>query len=402
MKGDRSTPVKMGRYKKRTVANEDTNSYRTICHLSHIATYTNTTTTLLAIMKLSRCLTLLAALLPITLAAPTASSARRQVAADNDYNSRFLVYALSLEQLAVSFYDSSLSLLSADDFRSAGHPDSVRRGYEQVLKSAKAHSDYLVGEITNLGHPDYTAGCDYAFPVKTPEDFINMSEAIQALAVSTYVGALDRSQSNIYTTAFGKMLGVEARYASWISTAVKYQDLADISFEYPSSMNDTWTIAGLYVTGCPPGIAPEDIFPAGLVDWPVLTLPDTVYPGQSISISFPNTLYTPDDTLFAGFRTGMDTDMYPLVGNADGSFSVTVPQNVDGKGAVWLSIVKGDGSSVRDDNMVAGPALLMMAPSQERDGAERDGAERDGAEIDADGAERDGAESALGKNTWSW
>ncbi|KAF6745865.1 ferritin-like domain-containing protein [Ephemerocybe angulata] len=360
-------------------------------------------------MKLSRCLTLLAALLPITLAAPAPSSARRQVAADNDYStststhsstviltfslptvSRFLVYALSLEQLAVSFYHSSLSLLSADDFRAAGHPDSVRRGYEQVLKSAKAHSDYLVGEITNLGHADSTAGCDYAFPVKTTEDFINMSEAIQALAVSTYVGALDRSQSDTYTTVFGGMLGVEARYANWISTAVKYQDLADMSFEYPSSMNDTWTIAGLYVTGCPPGIAPEDIFPAGLVDWPVLTLPDTVYPGQSISISFPNTLYTEQDTLYAGFRTGMDTDMYPLVGNDDGSFSVTVPQNVDGKGAVWLSVVKGDGLSVRDDNMVAGPALLMMAAGQEMDGAERDG------------AERDGAESAVNKNAWSW
>ncbi|KAF6745847.1 ferritin-like domain-containing protein [Ephemerocybe angulata] len=182
-------------------------------------------------MKLSRCLTLLAALLPITLAAPTASSARRQDGATNDSNSRVLVDALSLEQLAVSFYDSSLALLSADDFRAAGYADSVRQGYEQVLKSAKAHSDYLVGEMTNLGHADAAVGCDYTFPVKTTEDFINMSEAIQAHAVSTYAGALDRSQSDTYTTVLGEMLGDETRYATWISTAVKHQDLADTSFE---------------------------------------------------------------------------------------------------------------------------------------------------------------------------
>lgn len=225
----------MGCYKKRT-ANEDTNSYRIICHLSHIATYT-TITTLLPIMKLSRCLTLLAAVLPITLAAPAPSSAPRQVAADNDYNSRVLGDALSLEQLSVSFYDSSLALLSADDFRAAGYADSVRQGYEEVLKSAKAHSDYLVGEMTDLGHADATVGnCDYTFPVKTTEDFINMSEELQAFAVKTYAGALDRSQeSDTYTTAFGNMLDDETRYATWISTAVKNQDSADTSFESPLS-----------------------------------------------------------------------------------------------------------------------------------------------------------------------
>ncbi|KAF5311324.1 hypothetical protein D9611_012548 [Ephemerocybe angulata] len=313
-------------------------------------------------MKLSSCLTLLAALLPFTLAAPTVSSARRDAASD-DYNSRFLVYALSLEQLVFAFYDSSLSLLSADDFRAAGHPDYVRRGYEQILKTYQAHSDYLVNEITNLGDPDASGHCDYAFPVKSTEDFINMSEAMQALAVSAYAGALEHSHSDKYTTAFGEML-----------------DLADMSFESPLKLNDTWTIAGGYVTSCPPGTVPDDIFPKGLNDWPILTVPDTVRPGESISISFPNTLYTAEDTLFAGFMTGMNTESYPLIGNADGSFSVTVPQSIVGKGAVWLYVIKGDGSSVRDDKMVAGPALLMMAANQEKGGAE----------------------SALKNNTWSW
>ncbi|KAF6742944.1 ferritin-like domain-containing protein [Ephemerocybe angulata] len=186
-------------------------------------------------MKLSRCLTLLAALLPITLAAPTASSARRQDGATNDSNSRVLGDALSVEQLAVSFYDSSLALLSADDFRAAGYADSVRQGYEQVLQSAKAHSDYLVGEMTNLGHADAAVGCDYTFPVKTTEDFINMSENLQALAVSTYAGARDRSQSDTYKSDFGEMLGDETRYASWISTAVKHQDLPADNTSFDSS-----------------------------------------------------------------------------------------------------------------------------------------------------------------------
>ncbi|KAF5311330.1 hypothetical protein D9611_012565 [Ephemerocybe angulata] len=202
-------------------------------------------------MKLSRCLTLLAALLPITLAAPTASGARRQDGAtiDNDSNSRVLGDALSLEQLAVSFYDSSLALLSADDFRAAGYADSVRQGYEQVLESAKAHSDYLVGEMTNLGHADAAVGnCDYTFPVKTTEDFINMSEAIQAHAVSTYTGALDRSQSNTYTTVFGKMLGDETRYATWISTAVKHQGLAD-NTSFDSSPLSSRQVTPTGVTG---------------------------------------------------------------------------------------------------------------------------------------------------------
>ncbi|KAF6746375.1 ferritin-like domain-containing protein [Ephemerocybe angulata] len=214
-------------------------------------------------MKLSRCLTLLAALLPITLAAPTAStSARRQDGATKDSNSRVLGDALSLEQLAVSFYDSSLALLSADDFRAAGYADSVRQGYEQVLKSAKAHSDYLVGEMTNLGHADDAAvGCDYTFPVKTTEDFINMSEELQALAVKTYTGALDRSQSDTYTTAFGKMLDDETRYATWISTAAKQQDLADTSFDSSplSSRQDTPTTVPGFVIVNDCGCVPVDL-----------------------------------------------------------------------------------------------------------------------------------------------
>ncbi|KAF6745873.1 ferritin-like domain-containing protein [Ephemerocybe angulata] len=199
-------------------------------------------------MKLSRCLTILAALLPITLAAPTASG-RRQDGATNDSSSRVLGDALSVEQLAVSFYDSSLALLSADDFRAAGYADGVRQGYEQVLESAKAHSDYLVGEITNLGHADAAVGCDYTFPVKTTEDFVNMSEKLQALAVSTYAGGRDRSQSDTYTTAFGKMLDDETRYASWISTAVKHEDSADTSFKSPLSSRQGFpdTVNGIVV-----------------------------------------------------------------------------------------------------------------------------------------------------------
>ncbi|KAF6755798.1 ferritin-like domain-containing protein [Ephemerocybe angulata] len=295
-------------------------------------------------------------------------TSRAVLNATDDYNGRLLTFALSLEEFALAFYNSSLSQFSPGHFNSDGYAAHVRRGYERIQATTQAHVDYLTSELTSLGDLDALGSCDYGFPINSTRQFIDMSEAIHALAVSTYTGTLQHIHTSKYKRAFGSMLGLEARYATWISTTVKNQDLWNSPFESPLTLNDTWTVAGLYVTSCPPGTNPTEIFPQNLVDWPVLTIPHTVNPGDSISLSFNDTLHTvtPGKPLHAAFLVGSGAITAPLTTGING-YSVTVPQSLGGRGAVWVKVIQGGSLEITDSNMVAGPALMIM-PSQDRTG----------------------------------
>ncbi|KAF6744801.1 hypothetical protein DFP72DRAFT_1093177 [Ephemerocybe angulata] len=100
----------------------------------------------------------------------------------------------------------------------------------------QSHVDHLVGEISNIGNPDATGKCDYGFHVKTTEQFVDMSEAIQALTVSAHVNALDHSHTDLM------------RPGSALRSSIKL----------PLTMNYTWTITGFYVTSCPKEISREE------------------------------------------------------------------------------------------------------------------------------------------------
>lgn len=282
-----------------------------------------------------------------------------------DYDSRVLTFALSLEQLVNSFYNTSLDQLSYNDFRAAGYPDAVRMGYERISASTQGHVDWLVQEISGLGNAFATGSCTYGFPVNTVQDFVDLSEAFQALAVSTYTGAAHRVQTERYSTAFASMLGVEARFSNWISTSVKQQDLWGAAFENPGSFNTTWTIAGQYVTGCPAGVDPEDILPHNLVNFPKIeTLPTDIIPGDLVNFTFDETSVTDGSDLYAAFEAGLGYTIVPVRrASDDDGYIVQIPEGLGGMGAVWMYILTSGGDVpevATDDNIAAGPALIMF------------------------------------------
>jgi hypothetical protein len=84
--------------------------------------------------------------------------------------------------------------------------------------------------------------------------------------------------------------------------------------------------------------------------FPSLTVTNTPAPGAPITFSFNNTMHD-GATLYAAFFSGLNTRFAEL----DSSMSTTVPDELIG--TVYV-VISTNGTSVSDDNTVAGPAIL--------------------------------------------
>lgn len=282
---------------------------------------------------------------------------------DDDY--RILNFALSLEHLLDAFYTSGLSRVDEGAFASAGFErDRVRQGYLQIQTNGRRHIDNLLGEIARSNIKPIGA-CNYAFPFANAREFVDLSEAIQSLAVTTYATSLSRIGDQ-FARVLGAHLGVESRQSAWLSSFAKRDDLWDTSFETPTHLNYTWSIARLFVINCPPSNS-EETLPAKLKNYPVLTLNDIVHPGDRTPLVFDPALVHDGRYLFAGLLSGKDTAFVPIETDGDGRHFIRVPKDMRNKGPVWICIVQGsDGhapAGVTDENTVAGPAIVMFTSS---------------------------------------
>ncbi|KAJ2921297.1 hypothetical protein H1R20_g15802, partial [Candolleomyces eurysporus] len=333
---------------------------------------------------------------------------------------RVLNFALTLEHLAESFYNTSLSRLSQEDFRNAGYPDWVRGRYLQIKDHEQTHVRFLHNAIRGSGAAPVER-CEYRFPDCDVKQFIELSVAIETVASSAYNGALSHLHNGEYIAVFGSMMGVEARRAAWINSAVKKQNPWNTAFETPITFNQAWSIAKNFISSCPfneegssswsssssasssssssssgsgsgsgSGVAwsssessassqsssssssSSALLPEGLRAFPPLHLPGLVEAGTKIEISFQSTDFNREESIFAAFIIGTGT-FIERVGVSDSAASegvvrgyVKVPKELKAKGAVYFTIVRGstrDEKEVRvvgDENMVAGPALVMF------------------------------------------
>ena len=238
-------------------------------------------------------------------------------------------------------------------------------------------------------------------PLDTVEDFVDLSEAIAALSVSTYTGMIRAltakvrrtfspsaraglSPTQAYTGLLSGILAVEGRHSAWISSSLKGGSPWNSPFEVrkghmdffillrpfcqtPTTLNHTWSIARVYVTSCPPGNDPEAVLPPNLLNFPILEIASRVEAGQRISIHFTDDLYVHGLPLFAAFLLGTREALVPIEIDSNGDRWLNVPQDLTAMGAVWILIIqdfaKGGVLTVTDSNTVAGPALVYFPKS---------------------------------------
>ncbi|TEB37024.1 hypothetical protein FA13DRAFT_1787294 [Coprinellus micaceus] len=294
---------------------------------------------------------------------PSFAPQTRPVASDRTEDLKVLNFALSLENLVSAFLSVGLGRFSEDDFLNAGYPRSARDLYAGILVNERAHIHSLLS-IVQPSEVRVIGTCDYGFPIDTVEDFVDLSEAIAALAVSTYTGMISTLTTKAYVSLLSGILAVEGRHSAWISSSLRSGSPWNGPFETPTTFNHTWSIARVYVSSCPPGNDPEAVLPPNLLNFPILEITSHVEAGQRISIHFTDDLYVQGLPLFAAFLIGNRNALVPVEVDSNGDRWLNIPQDLTAMGAVWILIVQdftqGGLLPVTDANTVAGPALVYF------------------------------------------
>jgi bacterioferritin (cytochrome b1) len=175
----------------------------------------------------------------------------------NDLN--VLNYALRLENLESAFYSQGLATFASKDFLASVAVQrlggtkiaaSLYTYLTQVGQHEQDHVTKLVQTITAMGGTPQPIDC-YNFGFKTPDDFLQIAQALENTGVQAYDGAIAMLQNANLQTAAATIATVEARHAA-------YFNLINLALPFPAPFDTTQTMqqvlatAGQFMTtGCP-------------------------------------------------------------------------------------------------------------------------------------------------------
>ncbi|KAG5642793.1 hypothetical protein DXG03_002098 [Asterophora parasitica] len=260
---------------------------------------------------------------------------------EKKYYIEILNFALTLEHLEDAFYHQGLEKYRQQDFIDAGHAEWTRGRYEQIAAHERTHGEFISSALTAAG-ARAVEPCEYEFPDYDVDSFIDVSFALESVGTSAYNGAAAFISNKAYLTVAASILGVEARQAAWINSAVRKSNGWNTAFETPLDMNQVYTMASQFIKSCPSSNPPL----------PVKAFPKLVIPiageGQRVKLSFDAQC---QGRLFVAFLSGTGTVFVEL----DEDRQVRFPTGLIG---VVFVIITSDGGKVSDETTVAGPAMV--------------------------------------------
>ncbi|KAJ6620553.1 ferritin-like domain-containing protein [Mycena sp. CBHHK59/15] len=265
--------------------------------------------------------------------------------ADMIDDATILNFALTLEHLENAFYAGALAKFDDKAFKKAGLPSWTRGRFAQIAAHEAAHVAFLSSALgANATQP-----CNYSFPYTDPKSFAALSQALEGVGVSAYIGAAQFITNKDYLTAAASVLATEARHASWVAAAVnKYAGWSG-ALDVPLGLNQVYTLAAAFITSCPttnPAL-PVKAFPTLTVTTPRYA------PGTEIALA-----YTPaanGTALGVAYYTGLRVEYSALT--ADGR--TTIPRDL--RGQVYAVVTSAaNGTMPSDGAILAGPAILLL------------------------------------------
>lgn len=258
-----------------------------------------------------------------------------------------LEFALILEHLEDTFYSEALQKFDNATFTNAGYP-GVYSILQQVAADEHAHVEFLTAGLKAAGVANPPQACTYNFPYTDVHSFLALSQVVEGLGVSAYLGAAGDISNPDYVTAAGSILTVEARHNTFVRLLNNYQPFQ--AFDTPLSASAVVGVASGLFKECPEGSAPT------IAPYPALTLNSTTYSiGSKIEVSLANaSAVNTDQTLYCGFASGLESAFSEWSNG-----SCTIPsQNVTDNSQVYAFLTTGP--SLDANTTVAGPAVLEL------------------------------------------
>ncbi|GAA6063867.1 hypothetical protein JCM10212_003603 [Sporobolomyces blumeae] len=259
-----------------------------------------------------------------------------------------LQFALILEHLEDTFYSEALSKFSQADFEAAGY-SGVYPVLEQVAADEAAHVAFLTAGLKAAGATPVSA-CNYTFPYTDVASFLALSQVIEGVGVSAYLGAAGDISSSEYLTDAASILTVEARHNSFIRLLNQYTPNPQ-PMDTPLSASNVVGIVTPFFTSCPKGSGPTIPAPPSIT-----VTPQAATLGGTINVKFANeSAVDMSQTLYCGFASGIQAAFTKL---ENGSCQVPT-QNIT-TGQTYVLITKGP--SLLDASEVAGAGIIDTTP----------------------------------------
>ncbi|KAJ7598974.1 ferritin-like domain-containing protein [Mycena floridula] len=258
---------------------------------------------------------------------------------------QILNFALTLEHIENKFYHDALAKFNQQAFLDAGLPSFARDRFLEVAAHEQAHVDFLTKALKAAG-VEPTKPCTYKFPYTDPKSFAALSQIIEGVGTSAYLGAAAAITNKGYLTAAGAILTTEARHAAWVASAVDKGAAWSGALDVPLGLNQIYSLVVGFIVECPstnPAL-PVKAFPALTVS------PAAPHPGDIITVSYPG--MSQDQPLFAVFFSGLDKIFVPVQNG-----KVEVPKTP--RGQIYM-VLSSSGTDASDSFIVAGPYIIVI------------------------------------------
>lgn len=282
-------------------------------------------------------------ILPALFAALTATASPVAKRQSGPSDADVLNFALVLEHLEATFYAQALSQFSASDFTDAGFGGNIRNNIAVIAADEAQHVQFLTTALTAAGATPVQA-CNYSFPYSDVTGFLGLSQVLEGVGVSAYLGAATLISTPAYLTAAGSILTSEARHNAFIRYINGYSPF--VTEDTPLDPKSVQSLATPFFSSCPNGSAP----PFGSFAAANLTSTTTL-PGSSINVAFEGSSNATG--LYCIFFSGLQNSVAPY---ANGSCTIPTANATRGQAYGVIS----NSQTFSDSAVVAGPFVLQF------------------------------------------
>ncbi|KAH9452363.1 hypothetical protein Pst134EB_016318 [Puccinia striiformis f. sp. tritici] len=274
-----------------------------------------------------------------------------------------LNFALTLEHLEAAFYVQGLAKYDAKAFTNAGFGEDTRRKIQTISDDETSHVNFLTTALTAAGATPVQA-CNYTFPHTDAKSFLAVSQILEGVGVSAYLGAAGSIQNPAYLTAAATILTVEARHNAYVRLA-NGENPFPTAFDTPMDPRAIVTLASPFFAACPNGSAPS------FQGFPALNVTGKLTPGSSLTVASANmtgattcAFLSGLNTTFSSFADGkcqVPSDGKVGGGQVSDSFSVSCMHLcLTCFSSCQVYILLTSANNVTDYSTIAGPAIVEM------------------------------------------